>query len=274
MTDYDDEDQEMNRLADWQAAAQGCGLLILVAWAALFAVIIAISAPSAHGQDVILPVYNVNVGEQALRLPPAGKKIWFIVNPNSGPGSSRDAAFNRFITGANAAKQRVLFYIDLVAFPGDGLTPPSAKEHVKTPQELVNERTLYSKWYGSLQFDGWFFDDVRAGMNESFLCISSWPGEKVMNPGCAWAPPASLSKAKVVISEQAKAWPRKPTAWEIANKNRCIVMGLLISQASLPAFTESTRGMAMRYASPLDDNWKNGQSAYSTLTPYLPTLLK
>ena len=74
MTDYDDEDQEMNRLADWQAAAQGCGLLILVAWAALFAVIIAISAPSAHGQDVILPVYNVNVGEQALRLPPAGKK--------------------------------------------------------------------------------------------------------------------------------------------------------------------------------------------------------
>ena len=45
MIDYDNEDREMNHLADWQAASQGCGLLILVAWAALFAVIIAISTP-------------------------------------------------------------------------------------------------------------------------------------------------------------------------------------------------------------------------------------
>ena len=217
-------------------------------------------------QSVLIPAYDAPVGERALAQCPKGKErqLTLICNPNSGPGASADPAFHRLINGCNAKGVRVLFYIDLVAYPGDGLYPPSAKEHVKTCNELLNERTAYSRFYGDTKWDGWFFDDTRNGM-DVINCLASWPLDKVFNPGTSWTPPKDC---KAIVSEQAGAWPRKLTAWESANLSSIGVMGLKISAGSLPAFNTSTRGMAYRYASPLDDKWQNGQSAYSTLTPY------
>lgn len=239
--------------------------------------LVAMAYVAAKAQDVILPVYDAAVGEQALKqiaLVPNGRKTTFIVNPNSGPGAFRDAEFFRFISGANAAKQNVIFYIDVVAWPGDGLVPKGGKKRLKTPQELLKERQLYSKWYGELKFDGWFFDDVSSDAKDALLAISNWPGIKVLNPGCAWMPPATLSDALVVISEQKGAWPRPLTAWEKNNKSKCIVMGLEIANSALPVFMQTTAGMAMRYASPLDDEWKQGKSAYTQLTPHYNQLRK
>lgn len=250
-----------SRFARWLRCVS---LLVLLAYCA-----------AVPAQNVLLPAYSASTGEKALQLVAKGseRNLCLVINPNSGPGSTRDGAFAALLTKCNARGVRVLFYIDLVAIPGDGLTPPSAKEHVKAPNELVTERMLYSRHYGSLKWDGWFFDDVRKGMNESFLCIANWPGMKVLNAGTKFEPPTSLASCTVVISEQANAWPRALTAWEQSHKSQCAVMGLKITADSLPAFMTSTRGMAFRYASPLDDQWRNGQSAYTSLTPYFAKLL-
>ena len=229
------------------------------------------------GQSVLIPAYDASTGELALRLcPPAKlKALTLIINPNSGPGDSLDTSYSRLIRGCNAKGVRALRYVGLMAFPGDGLNSPSSKEHVKTPQELNKERALYEKFYaGTLKFDGWFFDDVRAGMDESYLCIAAWPGRKVMNPGGVWVPPPVLADCIVVVSEQAGTWPRTLTAWEWSHRQQCAVMGLCISSQSLPAFMKSTAGMAYCYASPLDDKWKQGQSAYSSLTPHFGRLFR
>ena len=251
-------------------------VLALFVGALVAFLVLIFGAMVASAQNVILPVYDAPLGEKALLLCPKGREreLTFIVNPNSGPGSSRDTAMHRLISGANARRVHVLYYIDLMALPGDGLTPPTSKPHVKTPAELVNERRLYSRWYGSLQWDGWFFDDVRPTMNESFLCIANWPGTKVLNPGCSWQPPGPLRSAVVVISEQAKAWPRTLSTNEEAHRAEIAVMGLSIRAAELPRFLTTTKGMAYRYASDLDDRWQNGKSAYSSLTPYFGRLFK
>lgn len=250
--------------------------IMAIGFAALTAAVII--APLCRGSEtgVLLPVYDAPVGARALAQCPKGKegRLWLVVNPNSGPGSERDAQMAAVVSLANARRCHVLFYIDALAIPGDGLVPASAQERVKKPAELVDERAAYSKFYGSLKWDGWFVDDFAASMRDVALCVSNWPGTKVLNPGCAMVPARESAGAIVVISEQAKAWPRALTPWEKAHKNQCAVMGLKISADSLPAFLGSTRGMALRYASPLDDQWRNGQSAYSTLTPYFGRLFE
>lgn len=233
---------------------------------------------SALATDVLLPVYDAAVGQNALFRVQDNKaqcaRLCLIVNPNSGPGSAVDAGMRRVIVRANALRVRVLFYIDAKAFPGDGLTPPSAREHVKTPVELVEERHRYSVFYGALKWDGWFIDDFAASMKDVALTVSNWPGTKVLNPGTAMVPPTGVRGAIVVISEQAKAWPRALTAWEVAHRSQCAVMGLAVRPEKLQLFIDTTAGMAFRYASPLDDDWKHSHSAYSVLTPYLGGLFK
>lgn len=230
---------------------------------------------AARGQDVLLPVYQPNVGTQALAKAGAkASRLWLIVNPNSGPGVKRDAAYAVVIRQANAAKAKVLGYIDLMALPGDGMYPASMKARAKTSAEIVAEKIAYGRLYAGLMFDGWFIDDVNHQTKDSLNTLSSWEGRLVLNPGCAFDLPPSLRRAVVVIAEQAGAWPRALTAWEQSHRSACAVMGLQVSQGSLPVFMSSTAGMALRYASPLNDEWRNGRSVYTSLTPYLEGLLR
>lgn len=252
-------------------------LFFRLSWALfVLAVTLGIVA-AAKAQNVLLPVYDASIGIKALSLCPKGREqsLWLIVNPNSGPGNKRDTGMENVISLANTRGCKVLLYIDAKAIPGDGLTPPSAREHVKTTNELMAERTAYSRFYRPpLKSDGWFVDDFAPTMKETVLCISRWLGVKMLNPGCAMAPVMGMPGAIVVISEQANAWPRALTAWEQSHKSQCAVMGLKITADSLPAFMASTRGIAFRYASPLDDDWRNGKSAYSTLTPHFRRLFE
>lgn len=230
----------------------------------------------ARGQDVLLPVYEASVGQAALTKAEAlgkAQRLWLIINPNSGPGTKPDAAYTALLKRAQKLKARTLAYVDLMAWPGDGLVPKSAAAFPKTSAMLTAERLSYARFYPGL-LRGWFLDDVAPSMQDSLQLVSTWEGAIVLNPGCSMIPPAPLRAAMVVISEQAEAWPRELTPWERSHRQLCAVMGLSISSARLPAFMESTAGMALRYASPLDDQWRKGASAYTTLTPYLETLLK
>lgn len=240
-------------------------------------------ALAAQAQDVLVPCYDVKVATQALKLCPQGKepKLWLIMNVNSGPGIARDAAYYNAAESARKRKAKVVFYIDL---KGGGDYSPvvtkngatwklitSATVRNKSVTELRTERDAWRVLFNTP--DAWFLDDVPPALTSDIVAeLASWNASLILNPGCAWAPPPQLSSAAVVISEQTGAWPRPLKPWESKNRSRCAVIGLSINSQSLPAFTKSTAGMAFRYASQLDDKWRNGQSAYSSLSDHFPKL--
>jgi hypothetical protein len=239
-------------------------LLLVLAFALLSGLAV---AARAQAPDVLCPCYNTVVGTQAINQCPAGQlsRLVLILNPNSGPGAQEDKEVTALLQLAESKGVRVLFYIDLVAIPGDGLIPKSAKERNKTPDELLEERGRYSKFYAKRKWWGWFFDDVRPGNQDGFLCIQNWPGALFLNAGTAFTPPDALSKAVVVISEQAKAWPRDLTKWESTHRSQCAVIGLMTSD--VPKFLKTTALLGYRMSYPSDDKWKAKQSAYGRLSP-------
>lgn len=232
---------------------------------------------AAQAQDVLVPCYDVKVATQALKLCPAGKepKLWLILNVNSGPGAARAVAYYNAAETARKRKVKVVFYIDL---KGGGDYSPvvarngstwklltSATVRNKSVTELRTERDAWRVLYNAP--DAWFLDDVPATLSPDLVAeLATWNPKLILNPGCAWVPPAQLNTVAVVISEQAGAWPRSLTVWETKNRSRCAVIGLSIPSQSLPAFTKSVAGMGYSYASPLDDKWRNGQSAYTSLS--------
>lgn len=227
-------------------------------------------APLCVAQTTLLPVYDASVGKAALAQVPPGAKLALIVNPNSGPGDTRDAGMFEVVKRANAKRVQVFFYVDLVANPGDGLIPSGAKKRPKTTAELRAERVAYSKNFKGLQWDGWFADDVNGTTNTGVAELKTWPLVKIYNPGCRVND--GPADGFIVISETAGAWPRELTPWERGHLAQCVVMGLGI--ADLSAFKTSAAGVGYWYASPLADRWKKGQSAYTQLTPYFNSLLK
>lgn len=240
-------------------------------------------ALAAQAQDVLVPCYDVKVATQALKLCPQGKesKLWLIMNVNSGPGDARDSAYYKAAETARKSKAKVVFYIDL---KGGGKYSPvvtkngstwklitSATVRNKSVTELRTERDAWRVLYEAP--DAWFLDDVSSTLAPDIVAeLAAWNAKLILNPGCAWVPPAQLNAAIVVISEQAGAWPRTLTTWENKNLNRCAVIGLSITSRSLLAFTKSVAGMGYAYASPLDDQWRNGQSAYFSLSDHFPKL--
>jgi len=230
------------------------------------------SIAKCNGQYVLCPAYSAQAGKDAVSQCPLSqlRNLWVIVNPNSGPGASVDSGYRGLIKLCNDKKVKVVYYIDTVAEPGDGLYSKTIKKHDKTPSELMDERGKYSKIYGDLQWDGWFFDMINPSQKEIFSCISNWPGIKFLNPGSKFNPPAGLESAIVVISEQAGAWPRPLTDWESKHKSQCAVIGLKIND--LKDFLRTTSGLGFRCAYPGNDNWTKGQSVYNVLTPYFTSL--
>ncbi len=234
-------------------------------------------ALAAQAQDVLVPCYDVKVATQALKLCPQGRepKLWLILNVNSGPGIVRDSAYYSAAETARKRKVKTVFYIDLKC--GGDYSPviarngstwkllTSATVRNKSVTELRTERDAWRVLYNAP--DAWFLDDVPATLSPDLVAeLATWNPKLILNPGCAWVPPAQLSTAAVVVSEQAGAWPRTLTPWEAKNRSRCAVIGLSIPSQSLPAFTKSVAGMGYSYASPLDDKWRNGQSAYTSLS--------
>ncbi len=98
-----------------------------------------------------------------------------VINPNSGPGTSRDPNYVQGIRDLQAAGVKVLGYVD-TAYAGDSLS---------TVEANVN---LYNTWYG---VNGIMFDDMtnQVGYETYYSTLSSYvhsliPGSVTMgNPG-------------------------------------------------------------------------------------------
>jgi hypothetical protein len=239
---------------------------------------------AVFSQAVIAPCYEPIAASRYLRETPKGKegRVWLLMNVNSGPlwhsGNMRlrtDPTYTRLIMQAMERGHPWVAYIDVMAGPGyspvlrDGIVHTPASKRLKTVQELRAERDAWMS-YGPCS--AYFVDDIAPGHVALFGELNSWRSSNVKiihNPGTAWALPNIFRKDLVVISETSGAWPRTLTSWERVNVSRCVVMGLKIPQKSLPAFMSSTAGMALRYASPLDDD----DGAYNQATPYLRELL-
>jgi len=252
-------------------------LFFRLSWGLFILAVICGIAAKVCAQDVLVPCYEAAVGEAALKQTTDASRLVLIVNVNSGPHEKLDKAYDALITKARARKAKLAFYIDLIAGPDYSpvVTPQwkitvPAKVRLKTAYELKLERTLWSAFYGSPQW--WFIDDVRDDRQSRVVVesLSSWAQPCILNPGTSYVPPATLPSAVVVIHESEGGWPRALTGWEGRSLRRCAAICLQFPAASLPAFTKSTAGMAMRYASPLSD----AQGAYDTLTPYFTRLLR
>jgi len=259
----------------------GHGAMVCVIIAAILVVLC--MARAARAQDVLLPCYEPVVGQLALAQVPKGKesRLWLLLNVNSGPSVKRDKAYGALVSSARQRGVKLAFYIELmgggdyspvIVKNGDAwklITSPVAR--LKSALELKTERDAWRVMYEAP--GAWFIDDVPGKLSPELINeLSGWGPRLILNPGCSWSPPPLLVSAVVVISEQAKAWPRTLSSWEAAHRDQCAVMGLSLNSQSLPAFMASTRGMAFRYASPLDDQWRAGKSAYTTLPSYFTQL--
>jgi hypothetical protein len=279
-------------------ATWGQGVFWLLCGALWFGLILG-ACSQVRGQDVLAPCYTPAAARATMKATPRGQEahVMLVLNVNSGPGwTSKGQALKRDPEHAKLVREIEgrgfpwAAYIDCV---GGGVYSPfihvrdgayvvvtDKPVRVKTAQELRNERDAWMIYGPS---DAYLFDDVRPGMSHLWAEVASWQGSPargdtrmhrvILNPGTSFEPPGILPGSVVVISEQAKAWPRKLTAWERSNPQRCAVIGLSISGAGVSVFVRSTAGLAYRWASPLNDAWTKGQTAYHTSTPYLEALL-
>jgi hypothetical protein len=256
----------------WDLAMRFAGWCLVVAILLLLACLAGHSVASA--QSVLVPCYEASVATQALRQTPKGKEgsVILIMNVASGPWSKWDAGYGEAVKAARARGVRLAFYIDAMA--GKDYSPviyrngdsyhaePVALARDKTTLEIRNERSAWVSFYGAP--NAWFIDDVRPRHTQLFAELAAWRDKIILNPGTGFVPPASLTTCIVVIHESETGWPRTVSRWEAGHWGQCAVIGLSVNAASSVVFTQSTAGVACRYASPLSD----AQGAYNKLSPY------
>jgi len=243
-------------------------------WCLIVAVMLLLACAATQAQSVLVPCYEASVAKQALAQVPKGKedKLILIINVASGPWSKRDASYGEQVMKARTKGVKLAFYIDAMA--GEDYSPviyrngdsyqaePVAAARDKTALEIRNERSAWVAFYGAP--NAWFIDDVRPRHTQLFAELAAWRDKIILNPGTGFVPPASLATCIVVIHESETGWPRTVSRWEAGHWGQCAVIGLSLNAASSVVFTQSTAGVACRYASPLSD----AQGAYNKLTPY------
>lgn len=215
-------------------------------------------------QSVIVPCYEPSVATLALASVPRGQEanLWLVMNPNSGPGKGKDLAYDVVIKQARAKGAQVGFYIDLIAHPGDGVHGSRAKRW-KTVVEVIAERSDYIRFYNTPSF--WFFDDVaRDALCDVIVRRTQTPLAVVLNPGTSYVPPMTLPSTWTVITYESAGLPKSNiTGGAVA---------LRLAPTSFPKFLDLTKSARLRYAHTLDDQWRRGQTAYNTLSPYFERL--
>lgn len=230
---------------------------------ALCALLLAL--PSALcAQSVVVPCYEPSVATMALASVPNGQesKLWLVMNPNSGPGKTKDVAYDAVIKQARVRGAVVGFYIDLLAIPGDGVHG-SKVERWKTVAEIIAERADYIRFYGTPGF--WFFDDVRSeNVCDKLILRTQTQLPVVLNPGTNYVPPMPLPASWVVITYESAGLPKSSISGG--------AIALRLAPTAFPKFLNLTKGARLRYAHTLDDQWRRGQTAYNTLSPYFERL--
>lgn len=230
-----------------------------------------VAAKLCHGQQLLLPSYSPQVGMKGLDAP-ASVPLAVLVNPDSGPGLQRDSAYAAVIKKATGQKRIVLYYLDLRAYPGDGIrldggawrkSTAKDSERWKTPEEITGEGGFYVAFYGAPA--GWFCDDLSDRTPDAVLAaVDQLAGIRVGNPGCAMKRPPQFAS---LITHEAGGFLKSDTKGRDQG-----AMALKLPSASLEAACKKATGLAWFWASPLDDKWRDGQTAYTSLPDYWPQM--
>lgn len=208
---------------------------------------------------LLVPVYESKVGTEAIRTHQSAP-ICLIINPNSGPGLKGNPEYQKLF---NSSTQRVA-YIDLKAFPGDGIITVS-KERWKTVDELQREQSLYKSIYK--HNTGWFFDDADKVPSSLMTEIKRWSGKLILNPGY----PSAISSGFSSIQWENKDYLKSDS---IKNPEKSGVIALEISENNLKSAINKNKNLEYFYASELSDEWQKGQTAYNTLPKYWKKLVE
>jgi len=208
---------------------------------------------------LLVPVYESKVGTEAIRTHQTAS-ICMILNPDSGPGLKINYEYQKLF---NSPENKVA-YIDLKAFPGDGIITVS-KERWKTVDELQREQALYKSIYK--HNTGWFFDDADKVPASLMTEIKRWSGKLILNPGYPSTIPSGFSSIQ---------WENKDYLKSnfIKNPEKSGVIALEISEKDLKSAIDKKKNLEYFYASELSDDWQKGQTAYNTLPKYWKKLVE
>jgi hypothetical protein len=146
-------------------------------------------APAAACRSTLIPAYTTPAGIRALADGPRRPRL-VIVNPDSGPGDRRDAAYAKAVERARRAGMRVLGYVAT----GYGARPAA---------DVGADVDRYAAWYG---VDGIFLDesahtaDLVGHYRELAARARGGAGRLVvLNPGVVPVP-GYLDVADVVVT--------------------------------------------------------------------------
>ena len=149
---------------------------ILIALLALGAVAVAHAAPVpvvwfVYDQSMIAPV--ATLAEKA--------PVTAVINPNNGPGSTRDAAYANAVDKWRKIKGiKLMAYVDLAIWKQDRLVA------YKTPAQVRAEIAAYNSIYGiTTSRDGIWYDDasLTSSAVQAFFAVATVSKLDVANPG-------------------------------------------------------------------------------------------
>lgn len=187
--------------------------LLLMAFAFGQSPLRVLAAPSAAvtSQKIAIPSYFYP-GPVWTRLEYSAPTVGMaLINPNSGPGTSRDAAYAAEIARAHAKGIKVLGYVH-------------TSNGARALAAVKNEINQYYAWYGSL--DGIFFDEANlntCAKQPYYLNLRNYVKAKgglarvIINPGTN-IPECYMTTADVIVNFEDSYsnyvnW--RPSGWEI-----------------------------------------------------------
>lgn len=185
----------------------------------------------------------------------AAKPGLVILNPNSGPGETRDENYAKLYAKLVAARIPTLGYL--------------STDYAKRPfWQVANERATYESLYGPLH--GFFFDEMHAKADRlpyySHLCRRGVLN--VVNPG-AFPDPAYGRLDAIMMNYETDVqtyMARQPEPWMKTVQTWHCVYGVAGS-AAMKAVVGTARGRGASYL------WVGTDNNYNSLPPYFEEMV-
>lgn len=219
----------------------------------------------------IIPMYSYPVGKyqsewEKLYNLNTPKRVYVIINPNSGPGNKTDTNYADAINKLKAKGFRIIGYV----------------------HTSYGQRNLYSvkndidKWislYGIKNIDGFFIDETSNNIKKYpyYSNIYSYASSKgkliILNPGTNINTAYFNISDKIVVLENNEASFEnfQYNNYKSINSDRVcsIVLSTFSNKVSFVKNKMLNNNSSCGYITDRADNWQSGDSAYFYLSPYL-----
>lgn len=172
----------------------------------------------AQTSSLLWLAYDSSMLAPALELGKT-RKVVVVVNPNDGPGASKDVSYSSFISAARKNPNISLRgYIDLATWHGDNPSTRALKD-------VKKEIELWSSLYGITANDGYWLDDCFPDKSETKKLVQSvsWaiPSKVFVNPGELIADSNWMRLSKFTVCD----FEDPPTAKSfIKAKGPCVIL--------------------------------------------------